>query len=262
MNKEQAIEIRAKIEHFNWYHQIEIGSGVFTPSRSINQGDTEFNNPYLGTWKKMEAEVQLRDMRSKSVLDAGGRDGKFGLLAERLGASSVTVFDNDLSPGGKLLCELLGSIVQHKQGNVLTMEFKEEFDVVFAFGLLYHLREPMLGLKKLVEALKPGGMLLIESGMMDFREIQHIPMLYCPVETSPYEHSSCTFFNDLGLQTTLRSFGAEFVCGGMYGWPTHGNPPHTQRGFYEFRKVGSEKLKDYWHSTHSRHTDYQLDASK
>ena len=36
-------------------------------------------------------------------------------------------------------------------------------------------------------------------------------MLYCPTFDSPYEGTSCTFFNQKGLQETLMSFGISTI---------------------------------------------------
>ncbi len=49
------------------------------------------------------------------------------------------------------------------------------------------------------------GLLVIESAMLEARSLKHLELLYCPVERSPYEPTCCAFFNQLGLEVTLRS---------------------------------------------------------
>jgi SAM-dependent methyltransferase len=44
--------------------------------------------------------------------------------------------------------------------------FKEKFDVVICYGVLYHLRYPVLGLAKLRRVLKTGGTLLLETAVL------------------------------------------------------------------------------------------------
>jgi len=78
------------------------------------------------------------------------------------------------------------------------------FDVILFAGVLYHLRYPFWGLKVLRDVMKPGGELLIETAI--WRGDPNNAMLFCPIENdSPYEPTSCTFFNEKGLVDTLNS---------------------------------------------------------
>jgi len=78
------------------------------------------------------------------------------------------------------------------------------FDVILFSGVLYHLRYPFWGLKVLRDMMKPGGELLIETAI--WRGDPNNAMLFCPIENdSPYEPTSCTFFNVKGLVDTLKS---------------------------------------------------------
>jgi SAM-dependent methyltransferase len=47
------------------------------------------------------------------------------------------------------------------QGNILEAEFGETFDVVQSFGVVHHLEDPQRGLRNLVRALKPEGILVV-----------------------------------------------------------------------------------------------------
>jgi len=80
------------------------------------------------------------------------------------------------------------------------------FDVVILAGVLYHLRYPFWGLKAIRDVMKVGGRLLIETAVW-MGESQNA-LLFCPVgDQSPYEPTSCTFFNEKGLVDTLGSMG-------------------------------------------------------
>jgi len=89
--------------------------------------------------------------------------------------------------------------------------FLDKFDVILCFGVLYHLRYPFWGLKKIVDCLEDKGLLIIESGMLVDRRLEDDDFLFCPVEQSPYEYSSCTFFNKSSLSTTLKTFGCKLL---------------------------------------------------
>ena len=84
------------------------------------------------------------------------------------------------------------------------------FDVVFFPGVLYHLRYPFWGLKVLRDMMKPDGELLIETAI--WRGDPNNAILFCPIEKdSPYEPTSCTFFNEKGLVDTLKSLNFDTV---------------------------------------------------
>jgi hypothetical protein len=85
------------------------------------------------------------------------------------------------------------------------------FDVIIFPGVLYHLRYPFWSLKLIRDALKEGGHLLIETGIWD-RDPDRA-MLFCPIgDESPYEPSSCTFFNPKALEDTLLSLGFKTIA--------------------------------------------------
>ena len=77
-------------------------------------------------------------------------------------------------------------------------------------GVLYHLRYPFWALKVIRDVLKLGGHLLIETAIWEGE--RNNAMLFCPIgEESPYEPSSCTFFNVKGLVDTLKSMGFKTI---------------------------------------------------
>jgi hypothetical protein len=62
------------------------------------------------------------------------------------------------------------------------------------------------GLRRIADVLKPGGLLIIESGFIE--GFGDLPILFCPIGTdSPYEATSVTFFNSAGITDTLLSIG-------------------------------------------------------
>src|SRR5262249_46689676 len=143
------------------------------------------------------------------VLDIGCRDGLFCYEAEKLGAAEVIGFDNDPSPGAtEFLIPFFNSKVAIHELNIydLKPETFGRFDIVLFPGLLYHLRYPFWALKLVRDVLKEDGHLILETAIMV--DSNDHAMLHCPIGSdSPYEPTSCTFFNMKGLTDTLQSLG-------------------------------------------------------
>jgi 2-polyprenyl-3-methyl-5-hydroxy-6-metoxy-1,4-benzoquinol methylase len=154
--------IQAKVNRFaHWYHRIEVYPGVVTPG----SGDTE---------KHRERFDQIGlplDASGLRVLDIGTADGYFAFLMEQRGATEVVAIDYRASEasGFAIASELLSSRVKYFVENIynLTPEKYGMFDVVLCFGVLYHLRNPMLALDKIRAITKTGGTLFIETQLLD-----------------------------------------------------------------------------------------------
>jgi len=276
MEREQVEE---ELRKYNWYHRIEVLPGLYTPSR--------LGKPRR-LWGLILEEMDRIEMSGLRVLDVGCRDGLFSLAAERKGAASVVAIDNDLSLGAKeFLLPFLKSRVEMRQMNVMDLEAESSgvFDVILCFGVLYHLRYPFAALKRMVGCLRDGGTLLLESGMLDDERLASRELLYCPVEDSPYEASSCTFFNRKALQVTMHSFDCVLERSATLASGSPGRryypllmmqrlvrrfrslaslPPRTSRQVMRFRKKEGvfagrasvyHGLQDYWDATHTAHTN-------
>src|SRR5262249_7329636 len=143
------------------------------------------------------------------VLDIGCRDGLFSFEAEKMGAAEVIGIDNDPSVAAiRFLIPYFKSKVQMHELNVydLLPTTFGKFDVVIFSGVLYHLRYPFWGLKLVRDVVKDGGTLLLETAV--YVDDNKYPLLFCPVGAeSPYEPTSCTFFNTKALTDTLYSLG-------------------------------------------------------
>ncbi len=273
MDREQ---LEVALRRYNWFHRIEVAPGVYTPSRLGRS---------LRLWDLILSEMDKLDLADKRVLDVGCRDGLFSFAAEKRGAAEIVGIDNDLSLGAtELLIPLLDSRVQMHQMNMLDLSPDSfgRFDVILFFGVLYHLRYPFTALRLLAECLTDDGVLFIESGMLADKRLEAVELLYCPVENSPYEPSSCTFFNEKALATTMQSFdcrleNAVALKPGNPGRryylrrltkrlfarlkPLSSLPPQTTRQLLRFRKQegsfrrapGLEGLPGYWNATHTAH---------
>jgi len=197
------IELTNQLNQYKWYHKIKVADQLYTQSVVPH---------FQHMWDFNLNAMKIVDFNDKKVLDVGCRDGLFSFEAEGRGAREIIGIDNDLSVGAtQFLIPYFQSKVKMYQMNLLdlTPERFGAFDIILFFGVLYHLRYPVWCLKKLVDCLANGAVMLIESGMLLDPRYEDVEFLYCPFENSPYETSSCTFFNQKGLDTTMRSLGCE-----------------------------------------------------
>jgi tRNA (mo5U34)-methyltransferase len=133
-------EILKKVHSIEWYHAIEVAPGIVTPGR--------YNpKPFL------DSMGFPKDLTGKTVLDIGAYDGFFTFEAEKRGAKRVVALDRHPAAhlGFALAHELSGSKAEYVIGSVydLSPETHGIFDVVLFFGVLYHLRNPLLALDKI-----------------------------------------------------------------------------------------------------------------
>ncbi len=194
---ENALQTRLRSYHF--YHVIQLTDTTKTPG---------WDRPdILQIQETTLRALRTLNVRDKRVLDIGCRDGLFSFEAEKLGAREIIGIDNDLSLGATdLLIPYFRSKVKMHELNLydLKPDTFGLFDVVIFPGVLYHLRYPFWGLKLIRDVLRDDGTLVLETATL-VDENQHA-MLYCPVGAeSPYEPTSCTFYNLKGLTDTLAS---------------------------------------------------------
>jgi tRNA (mo5U34)-methyltransferase len=130
-----------------WWHSIDLGYGVVTPG---------YKPPDL--IEREWAQLQLPDLKGKSVLDIGTWDGWFAFRAERAGAERVVALDHfvwQTRPRGRdgfdLAHSALDSNVEVVEDDFMTMDLSSlgTFDVVLFLGVIYHLRDPLGALERL-----------------------------------------------------------------------------------------------------------------
>lgn len=240
MTREEIIETMHK---YVWYHRIQVLPDVFTEGNFVFDRLCDF----------IYGNMKQYDYKNKSVLDIGARDCLHSLRAEKLGASRVVAIDNDISAGARdFVIPLLNSKVETRHQNLYSIEEVNQFDIVQFFGVLYHLRFPFGGIKKVVDATKVGGTILIEGGFLVADVLKDLEILWCPTEErSPYENSSVTFFNACAMDATMKSFGCEKLAE-----PKYWDEPavrEVKRGFLAYTKT-KELNYPYWNGLHKMHT--------
>jgi len=157
-----------------WRHRIDFGNGVVSPGR---------------TDSRIFEALNLCDLRGKAVLDIGASDGLFSFECERRGASRVLAIDVWESQNEETLRsswgesieafltakEILGSGVEYKKLSVyeVSPETVGVFDIVLFLGVLYHLQDPFLALRKIATVTKE--LLVVESHAI--RTLTKAPMM-------------------------------------------------------------------------------------
>jgi SAM-dependent methyltransferase len=194
-------ELRKAVAGFEWYHTIRLTDTVVTPGWSA----------CLGLTQLVCSCVRALDLKGKRVLDIDCRDGLMSFEAEKGGASEVIAIDNDLSRGAvEFLIPFLRSKVRMHELNLYDLRPTTFglFDVIIFPGVMYHLRYPIWGINVVRQVLKPGGTLVLETAIV-VDDDRHA-LLYCPTgDESPYEATSCTFFNRKGAIDTMKTLGFE-----------------------------------------------------
>src|SRR5580704_10851566 len=128
-----------ELAHLGWYHSIELPDGQVIPGLQT-----------IEVLRSRIAEYPIpEDLTGKRVLDIGAWDGWFSFEMERRGAGVLAV---DATKQKTLLRakELLNSKVEYLVEDVCRLSPQKVgyFDIVLFFGVLYHLKHPLLALEK------------------------------------------------------------------------------------------------------------------
>ncbi|MGE5625521.1 MAG: class I SAM-dependent methyltransferase [Bacillota bacterium] len=149
MNREALTE---KVRQLGpWFHQIDVGEGVFTRSVAPLPGPQPVDHP-IPRWNKIK-DMLPQDMRGMRIFDIGCSDGLFSIEMHRRGAKSILSMDADKGSINRLKWlkkQMKLDSVDPQVGDIYKLDKGiGKFDFVFMFALLYHLKDPLGGLEKL-----------------------------------------------------------------------------------------------------------------
>jgi tRNA (mo5U34)-methyltransferase len=136
-----------------WFHQMEIAPGVITPG---------WDMPAEGKLQHFGLPERMDDLR---VLDIGCAEGFFSFEAERRGAKEIVAIDP--WPGSIRRFNICKAALNSHATAFLTNIYDLNpqrfgtFDLVMCFGVLYHLRHPLLALERVFSVCS--GTLLLQS---------------------------------------------------------------------------------------------------
>jgi len=106
--------------------------------------------------------MRPEDWRGVSFVDVGCGMGRNSYWAMRYGADCGLAIDVDhrsLASARRTLEPYPGATVREQ--SVYDLEPSSSYDVAFSIGVIHHLKEPLIALRAMVGAVKPGGRVLI-----------------------------------------------------------------------------------------------------
>jgi len=131
-----------QLGRLGWYHSIDLPDGRVIPG--------------IQTLDQLRARIAQypipQDLRGKRVLDIGAWDGWFSFEMERRGAQVVAV-DSARQQTFFEAKKLLNSKVEYIVEDICHLSPRDVgyFDIVLFFGVLYHLKHPLLALERVCE---------------------------------------------------------------------------------------------------------------
>ncbi len=154
----QRADAQQQVDAVQWFHRYEIVPGVFSRGPS---------------------DMALRahhfpipdDLTGKRVLDIGAADGYFTFLAEARGAE-VLAIDSWPRQGFFVAHKLRNSKVEFRQMSLYDLDPADVgmFDIVFCFGVYYHLKKPVFAMERIAQVTKEFALLeseIVPSGPLD-----------------------------------------------------------------------------------------------
>ena len=150
-----------------WFHTFALNrdDGIYTPGAAL---DHRYRIPALPD-----------DHSGLSVLDVGAFDGFYAFVAEDRGADRVLAIDNEQyvhwvrsrwdielegGEGFHAIARLLDSDVEYRVLDAFQLdELTESFDLVYCFGILHRVQNPLGLLRRLRDRLEDGGRVLLET---------------------------------------------------------------------------------------------------
>ena len=150
-----------------WFHTFALNraEGIYTPGAARDH--------------RYRVSALPEDFAGMSVLDVGCFDGFYAFLAERRGAERVVAVDNEQyrlwvasrwgvelegGEGFRAIHRLLGSGVEYRRMDAFALDgLKERFDLVYCFGILHRVENPLGLLRVLRGRTVSGGTVLVET---------------------------------------------------------------------------------------------------
>jgi tRNA (mo5U34)-methyltransferase len=158
-------DAKATFAGVHWHQRWEVFEGAMTPG------------PHSVSLLCQKTQLPA-DLTGKRVLDIGAWNGCFSFECERRGASEVIAYslENPDVTGFTRLKAALGSRVEYLQGSVYSASPEQlgKFDLILFFGVLYHLRYPLLAIDRIRTVSR--GDVLIETHTLTSRQLLRSPL--------------------------------------------------------------------------------------
>jgi tRNA (mo5U34)-methyltransferase len=195
-----------------WFHTFALNraEGIYTPGAARDH--------------RYRVSTLPEDFAGMSVLDVGCFDGFYAFLAERRGAERVVAVDNEQyrlwvasrwgvelkgAEGFRAVHRLLGSAVEYRRMDAFALDGLDEcFDLVYCFGILHRVENPLGLLRVLRGRTVEGGTLLVETYGVG-PEDRDGPAIRVSEPEEVYARDEFVYwgFGDAGLQRLARIAG-------------------------------------------------------
>jgi len=187
-------EIKQRIESYRpyWWHRFVLPDGTEI-KRDDSFAGTGRENPYYpeNVWELVKDQVP-QDLTGLKVLDIGSNAGWYSIRFCQMGAdvTGIDICQDNINRAeqGRFIADLMLDGRQRKRIHFMNGDFLDlneddkplpkvgEFDIVWFFGVYYHLPEHLKAFPKIVSLLEQGGVLFLESAIeLKIREIPHGP---------------------------------------------------------------------------------------
>ena len=195
-----------------WFHTFALNraAGIYTPGVAR---DHRYRVPTLPS-----------DFGGMSVLDVGTFDGFYAFLAEDRGADRVVAIDNEQyrlwvasrwgvelagGEGFRTIHRLLDSGVEYRRMDAFELDRSDErFDVVYCFGILHRVENPLGLLRVLRGRTASGGIVLVETyGVRPADRDERAIRVSRPGEVYARDEFVYWGFGTIGLQRLARIAG-------------------------------------------------------
>ncbi|MBU3906865.1 MAG: class I SAM-dependent methyltransferase [Nanoarchaeota archaeon] len=106
--------------------------------------------------------LKKNDFKDKTILDAGCGIGRNSYWPLTYGAKELLAFDYDkrtIAVARRNLSQFRHAKVIFK--SIYDLDLKNKFDIAFSIGVIHHLANPSLAVKKMVDSVKKNGTVLI-----------------------------------------------------------------------------------------------------
>ena len=105
---------------------------------------------------------------NKSCIDVGSWTGGTTLMLKHLGASKILCLEEvqKYAKACQIVCKKIYSLdnIESLGLNIYDLDsIENKFDIAYFAGVIYHLSDPILGLRNLFNCLKDGGVILVET---------------------------------------------------------------------------------------------------
>jgi tRNA (mo5U34)-methyltransferase len=195
-----------------WFHTFALNraAGIYTPGVARDH--------------RYRVSTLPSDFGGMSVLDVGTFDGFYAFLAEDRGADRVVAIDNEQyrlwvasrwgvelagGEGFRTIHRLLDSGVEYRRMDAFELDRSDErFDVVYCFGILHRVENPLGLLRVLRGRTASGGIVLVETyGVRPADRDERAIRVSGPGEVYARDEFVYWGFGTIGLQRLARIAG-------------------------------------------------------